>query len=164
YEQYIHEATNTGRLIVFGKMATSKELTRKLDSINVLVKQSTGLYANVHASGYQPLYAGITQYATSSQVSSLFTASIFIFLLIWLFIKNLKLALLAIISNFFPVIVMLGFMGLAGINLDIATASIAAIVLSICVDDTVHYIFYYRKLREKGSSPSFARLQTTRHI
>src|SRR5690606_5313829 len=76
----------------------------------------------------------------------------------------LKLALLAIISNFFPVIVMLGFMGLAGINLDIATASIAAIVLSICVDDTVHYIFYYRKLREKGSSPSFARLQTTRHI
>jgi predicted RND superfamily exporter protein len=89
---------------------------------------------------------------------------VFIFLLIWAFIKNLKLAFLAVISNFFPVIVMLGIMGLCNINLDTATASIAAIVLSICVDDTVHYIYHYRKLRKGGAAPADARLQTTRHV
>lgn len=164
FRHYINEPTKTGRMIVFGRMVTAVELTKKLDTLNGYAAATIGKHAEVYPSGYQPLYSGIVQYVTRSQVNSLFTASVFILLLIWLFIKSLKLALLAVISNFFPVIVMLGIMGLTGINLDTATASIAAIVLSICVDDTVHYIYHYRMLRKEGAIPSEARVRTTRHI
>jgi predicted RND superfamily exporter protein len=59
---------------------------------------------------------------------------------------------------------MVGIMGLCGIYLDTATASIAAIVLCICVDDTVHYIYHYRMVRKEGYTPGEARMKTTRHI
>lgn len=62
-------------------------------------------------SGYQPMYADIVQYVTTSQVYSLLLALLFVFLLVWLFIRNLKLAVLSLIPNFFPILLMLGFMG-----------------------------------------------------
>jgi predicted RND superfamily exporter protein len=161
---YINNSTKTARMIVFGRMATAAELTTKLDTLQKYANATMGKYAKVHPSGYQPLYSGIVQYVTQSQVYSLFTAAVFIFLLIWLFIGNLKLSLIAVVSNFFPVIAMLGIMGLNGIYLDTATASIAAIVLSICVDDTVHYIYHYRGLRKEGFTPGEARMKTSRHI
>ncbi|HEX8671655.1 MAG TPA: MMPL family transporter, partial [Longimicrobium sp.] len=39
-----------------------------------------------------------------------------------------------------------------GIPLDIATATIGAIVLGISVDDTIHFLFRYRETRAEGAS------------
>jgi predicted RND superfamily exporter protein len=46
----------------------------------------------------------------------------------------------------------LGIMGLAGIRLDIATVTIAAIALGIVVDDTIHelFLFFEPSRREMG--------------
>jgi len=161
---YINPSTNTGRITFFGRMTSAVELQKNVDSILHYSEQTLSKNAAVYPAGYQPMYANITQYVTDSQVRSLFTASVFIFLLLWLFLQDGRLALLAVVSNFFPVIVMLGVMGLAGIHLDTATASIAVIVLSICVDDTVHFMYQYRSLRKQGITPRDAQFQTATHI
>ena len=161
---YIHNVSQTGRITFFGKMTSAVELQKSVDRVNHFAAQAFGKNATVFPAGYQPMYSTITHYVTSSQISSLFTASVLIFLLLWLFLRDLKLALLAVVSNYFPIVVMLGIMGIAGINLDTATSSIAVIVLSICVDDTVHYMYQYRNLRKQGVTPQGARLQTTLHI
>jgi predicted RND superfamily exporter protein len=52
-----------------------------------------------------------------------------------------RAALLAIPSNVVPLVLILGTMGLAGIRLDVATVTIASIVLGLVVDDTVHALY-----------------------
>ena len=158
------EATQTGRITLSGKMASAKELTSKTDSLLAFGKATFGQQATITPSGYQPLYANIVQYVTASQANSLLVAALLIFLLIWVFIRSFQMALLSLIPNLYPVIIMLGIMGWAGIYLDVATASIAAIVLSVCVDDTIHYVYHYYTCRKAGLSPSEARIKTTAHI
>jgi predicted RND superfamily exporter protein len=162
--QFMYEPTQTGRITIFGKMASAKELTSKTDSLLQFGKATFGDNATVIPSGYQPLYANIVQYVTTSQTNSLLLAGLLVFGLIWLFIRNFKLAVLAIIPNLYPIVIMLGIMGWAGINLDVATASIAAIVLSVCVDDTIHYLFHYYSNRKAGMKPPEARRNTTAHV
>ncbi len=58
---------------------------------------------------------------------------------------NLKAGLLSLVPNIFPVLVMFGTMGLAGIPLNIGTAMVAAIAIGIAVDDTIHLMTRYNK-------------------
>lgn len=112
------------------------------------------------APGYSPLYAAITQYVTSSQISSLLWSFGVVLGLVWALVRSPRLALLTVLPNLFPV---LGFVGWAGIALNTATASIAAIVLSLSVDDTVHFIHHYRRQRRR-LGPAAARLATITHV
>jgi predicted RND superfamily exporter protein len=144
-------------------MLPARQLTAKMDTVMQISEVTLGRVAKVQPSGYQPLYANIVGYVTESQVSSLLLSFGCIFGLVWLFIRNLRLAALAVIPNLFPVLVMMGRMGWLGIALDTATASIAAVVLSFCVDDTIHFIYHYAQNRKAGQSPAEARLSTITH-
>ena len=54
--------------------------------------------------------------------------------------RSTKRVLLAIPANIIPVVLTLGLMGLTGIPLDVATATIATVILGLVVDDTVHIL------------------------
>jgi len=164
YANFVHEASQTGRITLFGTMLSAKKLNRKTDTLLRMGRQVFGRSAKVSPSGYQPMYADIVDYVTTSQVNSLLMSGVMIFVLVLMFIRNLKLTLLATIANLIPVIIMLGTMGWGGIPLDTASACIAAIVLSICIDDTIHFIYHYKHLRMQGRTQPEAQLETMNHI
>ena len=161
---YIHEPSQTGRITISGAMLSAKELQAKMDTLMRISDATLGLVATVKPAGYQPMYANIVNYVTRSQVNSLLMSFGLVFLLVWVFIRNLKLAALTVVPNLFPVLVMMGVMGWLGIYLDTATASIGAIVLSFCVDDSVHFIYNYRQNRTAGQGPAEARSATITHV
>jgi predicted RND superfamily exporter protein len=160
----MHEPTRTGRITVSGRMLSARQLTAKMDSVLAIAGATLGPVATVTPAGYQPMYARITDYVTSSQTNSLLTSFGLVFVLTWAFLRNFRLALIAVVPNLFPVLVLLGVMGWWGITLDTATASIAAIVLSFCTDDSIHFIHAYQLSRRNGASPAEARLVTVRHV
>lgn len=162
--KFIHEPSKTGRITLSGAMLSAGQLTAKMDTLMHISDATLGRVATVKPAGYQPMYAGIVNYVTQSQVSSLLMSFGLIFMLVWLFIRDGKLAALTVIPNLFPVVVMLGVMGWFGIWLDTATASIGAIVLSFCVDDSIHFIYSYNHNRQAGKSPELARLATVTHV
>jgi predicted RND superfamily exporter protein len=135
-----------------------------MDTVMSIAAATLGPVATVMPAGYQPMYARITDYVTTSQTNSLLTSFGLVFLLTWGFIRSFRLALIAVVPNLFPVLVLLGLMGWWGIPLDTATASIAAIVLSFCTDDSIHFIHAYQQNRHRGFSPAEARLATIAHI
>jgi predicted RND superfamily exporter protein len=161
--QFIHRASGTGRITVSGRMLSARQLTAKTDSLLQLAARTLGPVATMRPAGYQPMYARIVAYVTTSQTQSLLLSILTVFGLVGLYVRSLRLALLTVLPNLFPVLVLLGVMGWAGIRLDTATASIAAIVLGLCVDDTVHYIHHYRQAR-RSLSPAAARLSTITHV
>lgn len=77
--------------------------------------------------------------------------------LLW---RSLWLPALALLANVIPVGLVLGVAGLADIPLNSVTVMIAAIVLSIAVDDSVHLLTWWREERRNGLSP-LAALEAT---
>lgn len=101
----------------------------------------------VRASGYIPLYVQIMKHIVESQLSSFAVAFVVIFGLIAVLFRSFHFAALAVPANLLPVLVTLGFMGLSGIRLDVATVTISAIVLGLVVDDTIQFLYRYRAER-----------------
>ncbi len=57
-----------------------------------------------------------------------------------------KGALAAVLPNIIPIALLFGFMGIAGIELNIATITVAAICMGLVVDDTIHYFAHFRRI------------------
>jgi predicted RND superfamily exporter protein len=96
--------------------------------------------AQVHVSGMLVLYNNMLQSLFRSQILTLgvvFTAIMLMFIVSF---RSLKLAAIAIIPNVVAAVQVLGLMGWLGISLDIMTITIAAIVIGIAVDNTIHYV------------------------
>lgn len=155
---YIHSESGTGRISVFGEMSSAVALTEKKEALLEMGKSIFGEYAKITPAGYLPMYSEIVHYAAQSQINSLLLAFVLVFLLVWLFIGSFKMAILAIVPNLLPVLLILGVMGWFQIDLDIATASISAIALSFCIDDTLHFMYHYKKHRDSGESPEKSRI------
>jgi predicted RND superfamily exporter protein len=94
----------------------------------------------LQAAGYSPLYTRIVDEIVRSQVQGFSAAILMILLLLGIAMRSMKRVLLAIPANIIPVVFTLGLMGLTGIPLDVATATIATVILGLVVDDTVHIL------------------------
>ena len=129
-----------------------------------IAKNIFGDKYKVKSGGYQLMYSKIAKYTVDSQVNSIIIAFIAILILVWIFIKDFKLALISMASNVFPIVILFAFMGFAGIKLDLATASIAAICLSFCIDDTIHFIFHYKKYRTEKFNVTESISRTTQKV
>jgi len=152
WEAYMNEQASVGRVTLFGDMRTAGELDQDMKTLMEKINAQTDRNLLVEPAGYLPLYAELVPYVTSSQVRSLLLAALFIGLLMWVYFKRWKLALIALCTNAFPLLGMFGLMGWLGIHIDIATASIGAIGLSFCVDDAIHFTAAWQNLRKNGKS------------
>ena len=65
---------------------------------------------------------------------------LWLFLLILLFFRSLRLALLSLIPNLLPLVLVGAVMALTGIPLKLGTSIVFSIVFGIAVDDTVHFL------------------------
>ena len=96
-------------------------------------------------SGLLVLYNNMLQSLYASQIQTLgfvFLAILGMFLVLF---RSWRLALIAIMPNMLPALMVLGVMGGLGIPLDLMTITIAAISVGIAVDNTIHYIVRFRR-------------------
>ncbi len=99
----------------------------------------------VHLAGMMVMYNNVLQSLFDSQIMTLGTVLAALMFMFMVLFRSLKIALIAIFPNVLSVGVVLGFMGWAGIPLDLMTITIAAISVGIAVDDTIHYIHRFKR-------------------
>ena len=147
-----------GRLVLTGEMRSARELGLLLGRVDEIAAAHFEGLAEVEPAGYPPLYVRIVERVTTAQTTSFVTALLLVFGLLALVLRDLRLALVAMPANLFPVLVVFGTMGWLGIPLDVATATVAAIVLGIAVDDTIHLLVHVRMgLAEHGPREALLR-------
>ena len=59
--------------------------------------------------------------------------------------RSPSLALVALLPNALPIVVVLGTMGWVGLPVNIATAMIASVSMGMAVDSSIHYIYGFRR-------------------
>lgn len=117
------------------------------DLIQRINRISDTIFSNAkpQITGFMTLYARVADDLLNSFKQSLVWAVVLISLVFFLFLRNWKAALIAIVVNILPVIIILGFMGWMNIRLDMVTIPIGCLLLSIVVDDTIHFLYWYKK-------------------
>ncbi len=93
-------------------------------------------------------------------VDSLVSAFLLIMVVMALILKSPVAGFLAMIPNLFPVIVVFGFMGHAGILVDVGTMMTASVAMGIAVDNTIHFLTWFRAGIDQGCQPREAVLQS----
>ncbi len=67
--------------------------------------------------------------------------------------RSIKVGLLSMVPNVFPVLMVMGLLGAAGIFMDTVVMSVSAMIIGVAVDDTVH--FFIRLRREFEASGKY---------
>ncbi len=83
-------------------------------------------------------------------------AALAIFFLVLFAYRSPRMAALAMLPNFVPVMMFFGLLGFGAAPLSLATGMIGCIALGISIDDTVHFLTGFMHEREKGLSPEDA--------
>lgn len=109
-----------------------------VDTLNVSPEQ-------VEFTGMLVLYNNVLQSLFRSQILTLGAVFLAILVMLLLLFRSLSFALMALAPNLLAAGLVLGVMGLAGIPLDIMTITIAAIVVGIGVDNSIHYVHRFRR-------------------
>jgi predicted RND superfamily exporter protein len=94
---------------------------------------------------------------------SLFTATVLVGVAMVLILRNVVAGLLAMLPNLFPIVAVFGFMGWAGLQVDIGTIMTASVALGIAVDDTLHFVTWFRRDVSEGVAPASAVRNSLRH-
>lgn len=89
-------------------------------------------------------------------VYSLGAASLVILVVMTIAYRSLRIGLISLIPNLFPLVVTGAGLSLLGQPLDISTVCSFTVCLGIAVDDTIHYLTHYRRQRKHGHSPEVA--------
>ncbi|MBK8565711.1 MAG: MMPL family transporter [Saprospiraceae bacterium] len=159
-DPFISRLTTTNgdevRILAGIPFTSARQFQQIHERIAEQVKAKYGDKIGFRASGYIPLYSRIVDTVLTDQLKSLGLAILVIFALVFMVLGSFKLALLAMPSNLVPIAVVLGLMGWTGIPLDIVTVTLAATILAIVVDDTLHMLFAYKRLLAEGRSPAQA--------
>ena len=128
-ERLVADDQRTVRLTATTPGMSVRNFVATAERVRDAAQEAAGTRAEVRVSGYLPLYAQIIEHVVEDQVRSFSVAFLLVFLVVSLALRSWRFALVAIPPNLLPVCILLGVMGFAGIHLNIATVTVAAVVL-----------------------------------
>ena len=132
---------------------SSLNLNRKdlLNKINSDLQENFNLKkSEFEITGLAVLYNNMLQSLFQSQIGSLLIVFAVISIMLYLIFRSLKVMIIGLIPNIFVASSVMGLLGLLNIPLDIMTITVAAISVGMAVDNTIHYIYRYKRELKKN--------------
>ena len=65
--------------------------------------------------------------------------------------RSLRIGLISLVPNIFPVVLVIGTLGMLDLPINIGTAMIASVSMGLTVDSTIHYITAFERARRGHS-------------
>ena len=144
---YISENDNQVRLSA--RVIESLDGLNRKDFINSIdsdLQEVFNLDSNQYSlTGISVIYSNLLQSLFGSLFGSMGIVFVSIFVMFLFLFKSFNLALLGMIPNFLSAGAVIGAIGLVGIPLDVMTVTVAAVSIGMGVDNTIHYIFRFKK-------------------
>ncbi|MFN9719130.1 MAG: efflux RND transporter permease subunit [Planctomycetota bacterium] len=110
----------------------------------------------VFTSGIMPLVHEIQGQLLTDLSNSLLSALIVITVTMTLAQAGFWAGLVSMASNIFPIVIAFGVMGLIDHPMDIGSVMTASIALGIAVDDTLHFLAFFRRMMQQPGATRFS--------
>ncbi|MGH7199326.1 MAG: efflux RND transporter permease subunit, partial [Planctomycetaceae bacterium] len=121
-------------------------------------------FQGAKATGLFVLLAFLIESIVGDQITSFSLAAAGIFLSMVIAFRSLRIALISIVPNIFPIVLVIGGMGWANVPVNIGTAMIASVSMGLTVDSTIHYLSAYRRARDRGLAVADALRDTQQYV
>lgn len=125
-----------------------------------ILNKAKELGIHVYEGGQSPIYNRVNDLVVKTFFTSMSLSIPIIFLIVLFVFKDLKLSLMSLIPNLFPLAIASGIMYLNGDQVNIGNVIVFSVCLGIAVDDTIHFIANY-KLKVNRGMDSVAALKST---
>jgi predicted RND superfamily exporter protein len=149
---------------ITAEAASSSDGAAVLEEVERIVSSLGPEGWKVEITGPLRVHLDMVNEVQTTQLRSFVTALIAVLALVCVFLRSLPWALAAMVPTLLPVVTTLGAMGYWGIRLDMGTAMVAAVVLGIAVDDTVHLLVQIRRHRAAGEGADRAVEAAVAHV
>lgn len=138
-------------ILVRTSLSGSNEVSELVERIRVYAQEHVPPDLRVRPTGTLMLLTKTTGDIIAGQIRSLSLAAGIIFLIMSAMFLSVRVGLIAMIPNLFPIAIFFGLLGASGAALNLGTSIIAAIALGLAVDNTVHLMT--RLSREVRETP-----------
>ncbi|MEM9411723.1 MAG: MMPL family transporter, partial [Planctomycetota bacterium] len=161
------------RLTVFAYNSSAASMSAYLGSIEQAISELNSnkpdyLKPEVSFAGLGARMAVITQKLGGGLMASCFVSVALIALVVIFALRSIKLGLVAMLPNLFPIVFSFGLFGFFSPSLDIGSIMTASIAMGIAVDDTIHFMYWFRQAmlanRSRSEAIQFAILKSGRAI
>ena len=151
---YINKDDSVVRISTrINESSTNLNRNELLEKINYDLQNEFDLKPDQYEiTGLAVLYNNMLQSLFQSQIGSLLIVFAVISIMLLLIFKSFKVMVIGLIPNIFVASSVMGLLGLLKIPLDIMTITVAAISVGMAVDNTIHYIYRYKKELKKTNS------------
>ncbi len=123
-----------------------------LEIIKTIEDKLAEMKLNGLVTGKAPLTFGLVIEIVNTLGTSFFMALFFIGIVLVLVLKSVKLGLLALIPNVFPIALGAGCFYLIGAHIDLGMVLVGSVCLGIAVDDSIHFMFEYKRKKLEGAT------------
>lgn len=149
-DDYVNAEFNHARILV----RISESSSAKQAQLIAMIRQYLDAFPRddleMRVTGTVVQQVNVIRAVTEGLVSSLALALGVIAAIMFVVLRSVRIGLLSLVPNLFPLVLNFGIMGLLEIPLDTSTALIAVVALGIAVDDTIHFLTEYNIQRRLG--------------
>lgn len=92
------------------------------------------------------------EYVRRNLLQGLGMAILIVSVLMALLFRNMRMILISLVPNIFPLLMAGALLGFLGIELEAGVSIVFAVIFGIAVDDTIHFLSKYKLARNKGKS------------
>lgn len=107
-------------------------------------------FPGAEVSGFFVLLAHLIESMLRDQWTTFGLAAAGIGLMMLVALRSPVLAVVALVPNALPILVVLGLLGWLGLKINMGTAMIAAVSMGLSVDSSIHYIISFQRARRDG--------------
>lgn len=148
------------RITIKTKWADSVDYEVFVNNLYAMFRGAIGDKADITVTGLAALLARTIPAALYSMAESYVIALIVITILMIMLVGDLKLGFISMCPNLLPLFMVFGLMSMLGIKLDINTLFIGSLAIGLVVDDTIHFMYNYRKYFNLSGDPRKAIRET----
>jgi predicted RND superfamily exporter protein len=138
------------QLAIFTDYMSSREVARFTAEVESLAGKTLPKGVGASMTGLPVLWADMAAQLLTSQSSILLSLVLPLFVIMLAVIRSVPLVIIGLIVNLLPVGLILGLMAWLDIKIDMATVLIGGITMGIAVDDTIHFLWQFRRERLHG--------------
>jgi predicted RND superfamily exporter protein len=136
----------------FASIETEEIESFTLKMNQYILENSTG-NCQIKFTGIPSIYHRLNYSLIRSQYSSLIIAVILVLIIVGIILRSFSKGVFATIPIIATILIVLGFMGITGIPLDIATVLVGSVALGIGIDYSIHVISGFNShLKETGDA------------
>lgn len=122
-----------------------QEKLRINHEIQTMAEEQFGSEPSIQVTGLYHFYAILVAGLIQDQYRAFAIALPAVFIVLSIMLRSIKLACIMMIPNLMPLVWCVGAMAWADIPVSMTTAMMLSVVLGIAVDDTVHYVWRFRR-------------------